>query len=83
MSHAGEREPTVSLGPVDATMVGIGAGIFVPVRRGRLRPARSLTVVDYQGNRLGGPDTVLEPGHRYVVAVESGATDEVMNLLRG
>jgi trk system potassium uptake protein TrkA len=46
-------------------------------------PRGSLIVVDYQGNRLGGPDTVLEPGHRYVVAVESDVADEVMNLFRG
>ncbi|WP_435362057.1 potassium channel family protein [Haloarchaeobius sp. DFWS5] len=46
-------------------------------------PRGSLIVVDYQGDRIGGPETVLEPGHRYVVAVESAVMDEVMNLLRG
>jgi trk system potassium uptake protein TrkA len=46
-------------------------------------PRGTLIIVDYQGNRIGGPDTVLEPGHRYVVAVESDVADEVMNLLRG
>ena len=46
-------------------------------------PRGSLIIVDYQGNRLGGPDTVLEVGHRYVVAVESDVVDEVMNLMRG
>jgi trk system potassium uptake protein TrkA len=46
-------------------------------------PRGSLIIVDYRGDRLGGPDTVLEPGHRYVVAVESDVADEVMNLMRG
>jgi len=46
-------------------------------------PRGTLIIVDYQGNRLGGPDTVLEVGHRYVVAVESDVADEVMNLMRG
>ncbi|WP_435320636.1 potassium channel family protein [Haloarchaeobius sp. TZWSO28] len=46
-------------------------------------PRGSLIVVDAEGNRLGGPETVLEPGNRYVVAVESDVMDEVMNLLRG
>ena len=46
-------------------------------------PRGSLIVVDAHGNRLGGPDTVLEVGNRYVVAVESDVADEVMNLMRG
>ncbi len=46
-------------------------------------PQGSLIIVDYQGNRIGGPDTVLEAGHRYVLGVESDVADEVMNLFRG
>lgn len=46
-------------------------------------PQGSLIIVDYEGNRIGGPDTVLAAGNRYVVAVESSVADEVMNLLRG
>ncbi|WP_411962967.1 potassium channel family protein [Haloferax sp. YSMS24] len=46
-------------------------------------PRGSLIIVDYQGNRIGGPDTLLEAGHRYVLAVESPVADEVMNLFRG
>ncbi|WP_410765136.1 potassium channel family protein [Haloferax sp. DFSO60] len=46
-------------------------------------PRGSLIIVDYHGDRLGGPDTVLEAGHRYVLAVESNVSDEVMNLFRG
>jgi len=46
-------------------------------------PRGSVIISDARGGRIGGPDTVLEAGHRYVVAVESGVADEVMNLLRG
>jgi amino acid transporter len=45
--------------------------------------ASAVLMLDYQGNRLGGPDTVLEVGHRYVVAVESDVADGVTNLMRG
>jgi trk system potassium uptake protein TrkA len=46
-------------------------------------PRGTLIIVDYRGDRIGGPDTVLEVGNRYVVAVESDVADEVMNLMRG
>lgn len=46
-------------------------------------PRGSLIIVDAAGEHIGGPGTVLEPGKRYVVAVEADVSDEVMNLLRG
>lgn len=46
-------------------------------------PRGSLIVSDAAGGRIGGPDTVLEAGQRYIVAVESDVADEVFNLLRG
>jgi trk system potassium uptake protein TrkA len=46
-------------------------------------PRGSLIVVDSKGEQIGGPDTVLEAGHRFIVAAESSVADEVMNLLRG
>jgi trk system potassium uptake protein TrkA len=46
-------------------------------------PRGSLIIIDADGERIGGPETVLEAGHRYVVAVEREVADEVMNLLRG
>lgn len=46
-------------------------------------PRGSLIVLDAAGERIGGPETVLEPGRRFIVAVESPVADEVMNLLRG
>lgn len=46
-------------------------------------PRGSLIIVDTEGGRIGGPETVLEAGNRYVIAVEPDVLDEVMNLLRG
>ncbi len=46
-------------------------------------PRGSLIIADAEGGRIGGPDTVLDAGTRYIVAVESDVADEVMNLLRG
>jgi trk system potassium uptake protein TrkA len=46
-------------------------------------PRGSLIIADAEGGRIGGPDTVLEAGNRYIVAVESEVADEVMNILRG
>lgn len=46
-------------------------------------PEGSLVVSDANGDRTARADTVLEAGHRYVVATEPAVADEVMNLLRG
>jgi trk system potassium uptake protein TrkA len=46
-------------------------------------PRGSLIIVDYRGDRIGGPETVLEAGNRYIIAVETAVVDEVLNLLRG
>jgi trk system potassium uptake protein TrkA len=46
-------------------------------------PSGTLVVSDDDGSRVARPDTVLEAGKRYVVAVEPDVADEVMNLLRG
>jgi trk system potassium uptake protein TrkA len=46
-------------------------------------PKGSLIIAHGEGNRVSSADTVLEPGDRYLVAVEAGVNQEVMNLLRG
>jgi trk system potassium uptake protein TrkA len=46
-------------------------------------PRGSLIVSNAAGDRIAGPDTVLEPGETFVVAVEPDVVDEVMNLMRG
>mgnify|MGYP000034625516 FL=1 len=46
-------------------------------------PEGSLIVSEGDCEGVGSRDTVLEPGESYVVAVEPGVTDEVLNLMRG
>jgi trk system potassium uptake protein TrkA len=46
-------------------------------------PHGSLVVSDEDGDTVASADTVLQAGHRYVVAVEGAVADEVMNLFRG
>jgi trk system potassium uptake protein TrkA len=46
-------------------------------------PEGALVVSDDDGERVARADTTLGAGKRYVVAVEPGVADEVMNLLRG
>jgi trk system potassium uptake protein TrkA len=46
-------------------------------------PAGSLVVSDRDRTRVARPDTELEAGERYVVAVESAVADEVLSLFRG
>jgi trk system potassium uptake protein TrkA len=46
-------------------------------------PKGSLVIAHADGARVSGSETVLEPGDRYLIAVEAAVNDEVMNLLRG
>lgn len=46
-------------------------------------PEGSLIVSEGESEGVAGRDTVLKPGESYVVAVEPGVTDEVLNLMRG
>lgn len=46
-------------------------------------PRGSLVVSSAAGDRIAGPETVLEPGQTYVVAAEPDVLNEVMNLMRG
>ncbi|MFA1611884.1 potassium channel family protein [Halobellus rubicundus] len=46
-------------------------------------PAGALVVSGEEGEQIAQPETVIEPGKRYVVAVDPDVADEVMNLLRG
>ncbi|WP_435344314.1 potassium channel family protein [Haloarchaeobius sp. HRN-SO-5] len=72
-------------GDVDVLEVEIAEG--APVAGKRLEDVRlprgSLIIVDADGEHIGGPETVLEAGNRYLLAVEADVADEVMNLMRG
>jgi len=46
-------------------------------------PRGSLVISDHTRNKLARGETVLEPGHSYLVAMEHEVADEVLNLLRG
>lgn len=46
-------------------------------------PRGSLIVSNAAGNKIAGPETELEAGETYVVAVEPAVVDEVLNLMRG
>jgi len=46
-------------------------------------PEGTLIVSDDSGNRIARPETTLSPRSRYVVAIEPGVADEVMNLMQG
>ncbi|MDZ7689188.1 MAG: TrkA family potassium uptake protein [Halobacteriales archaeon] len=46
-------------------------------------PEGSLIVSEGDCEGVAGRETVLEPGESYVVAVEPGVADEVLNLMRG
>lgn len=46
-------------------------------------PAGTLVISGEDGDRIARPETTLEAGRRYIVAVEPDVVDEVLNLLRG
>jgi len=46
-------------------------------------PRGAVVVADRNSGAFPGPDTVLEPGAQYVLAVQTAVTDEVIRLLRG
>lgn len=73
------------MGVLDIAEVRIGAD--APAAGKRLTeisfPKGCLVVSDVDGSSIAGADTVLEPGHRYIVAAEPDVVQEVMRLLRG
>lgn len=74
--------PTAELDIIEVTVTDAA-----PVAGRRLDeialPAGSLLISSADRETLAGPETVLEPDERYVLAVESDVVDEVMNLMRG
>lgn len=46
-------------------------------------PRGALVVTEFDTGEFPTPETVLEPGKRYVLAVQAAVTDEVVRLLRG
>jgi trk system potassium uptake protein TrkA len=46
-------------------------------------PAGTLVISGEDGNQISQPDTTMTPGSQYVVAVEPGVVDEMLQLMRG
>ena len=46
-------------------------------------PRGAVVVAGHDSNQLPGPEMVLEPGSRYVVAIRTDISDEVVRLFRG
>jgi trk system potassium uptake protein TrkA len=74
--------PTADLDIIEVTITD-----SAPVAGRRLDeialPAGSLLISTADRAELAGPETVLEPDERYILAVESDVVDEVLNLMRG
>jgi len=74
--------PTAELDIIEVTVTA-----SAPVAGRRLDeialPTGSLLISTADRKELAGADTVLEPDERYILAVESGVVDEVLNLMRG
>ena len=71
----------------DLTLLELTVAADAPVAGRELRdvafPRGAVVVAGRDSNQLPGPEMVLEPGLRYVVAVRADISDEVVRLLRG
>jgi trk system potassium uptake protein TrkA len=71
----------------DLTLLELTVAADAPVAGRELQdvafPRGAVVVAGRDSNQLPGPEMVLEPGLRYVVAVRADISDEVVRLLRG
>jgi trk system potassium uptake protein TrkA len=72
--------------PGDLELVYVRVAEGAPAADKRLEdvqfPAGALVISGEDGNHVAAGETTLTPGERYIVAVEPGVADEVLNLLR-
>jgi len=84
---AGEEVRTLVYPTADLDILEVEVAEDAPVAGRRLDEVRlpegSLLISTADRALLAGADTVLEAGERYLLAVESDVTDELLNLLRG
>jgi K+ transport systems, NAD-binding component len=84
---AGGGVQTVQQVTGDLTLVELTVSGDAPVADRELRnvsfPRGSVVVAGRDSNQLPGPEMVLEPGLRYLVAVKTNVSDEVVRLFRG
>lgn len=84
---AGGGVQTVQQVTGDITLLELTVSGDAPVADRELRdvafPRGSVVVAGRDSNQLPGPEMVLEPGLRYLVAVRESVSDEVVRLFRG
>ena len=84
---AGTEIRTLVYPTADLDIIEVAVAESAPVAGRRLDeialPEGALLLSTADREELAGPDTVLEPDERYIVAVESHVVDEVLNLMRG
>ena len=71
----------------DLSLLELTVASDAPVAGRELRdvafPRGAVVVAGRDSNQLPGPEMVLEPGYRYLVAVKTDISDEVVRLFRG
>jgi len=71
----------------DLELLELTVAADAPVAERALRevalPRGAVVVAGRDSNQLPGPEMVLEPGYRYLVAVKTDISDEVVRLFRG
>ena len=84
---AGGGVQTVEEVTGDLTLLELTVAEDAPVANRDLRdialPRGAVVVAGRDNNVLPGPEMVLEPGLRYLIAVKTGVSDEVVRLFRG
>ena len=84
---AGGGVQTVEEVTGDLTMLELTVAGDAPVAGRELDevafPRGAVVVAGRDSNQLPGPEMVLEPGFRYLVAVKTGVSDEIVQLFRG
>jgi trk system potassium uptake protein TrkA len=87
MHVAGSGVQTIEQVTGDLTLLELTVTADAPVADHELRdvafPRGAVVVAGRDSNQLPGPEMVLEPGYRYLVAVRTGVSDEVVRLFRG
>jgi trk system potassium uptake protein TrkA len=83
----GEDIRTLVYPTADLDIIEVAVDDAAPVAGRRLDevalPAGSLLISTADRTELAGPETVLEPDGRYILAVEAEVANEVVNLFRG
>jgi trk system potassium uptake protein TrkA len=83
----GEDIRTLVYPTADLDIIEVTVTESAPVAGRRLDeivlPRGSLLISTADREKLAGPETVLEPNERYILAVESDVVDGVLILMRG